>query len=146
MRWSALPLLVFAFACATTTSVTRTGTGIFAPRENAADEEDPPIGLSLSVGAVTPDGDVTLELRNYSQETFAFAGTPDRPALIIEVQSGSTHSRHTIAPWRSGEPYEVPAGERVQLKAAIADASGNVRIGVRSRKFGYVVWTPWIAR
>ncbi|MBV8520174.1 MAG: hypothetical protein JO197_22460 [Acidobacteria bacterium] len=147
MRWSAIALLVLASACVTTTSSTRTGTGVFAPRDNGADDgEDPPIGLTLSVGSVTTNGDVILELRNYSQEPFVFGGTLEHPYLIVEVQSGSTHARHAVAGWRHSETYEVAAGERVQLKASITGASGNVRIGVRSHDYGYVVWTPWFAR
>jgi len=97
------------------------------------------------VGSITPDGAVTLDLRNYSPEPFVFAGAPDRPQLIIEVQLGNTHSRHTISPWSARQKYEVPAGERIQLKASVAGLSGRVRIGIRSHQFGYIVWTDWIA-
>lgn len=145
MRRSAIALIVFAFACTTTTSFTRTGTGIFAPKEDSAAEEEAPRGLSLSIASITSDGTVTLELRNYSLETFVFSGTPDHPRLVIEVQSGSTLSRHTILPLRT-QTHEVPAGERLQLKTNIGGVSGRVRIGIRSKEFGYIVWTNWIAR
>lgn len=146
MRWAAMALVLGALGCVTTTSVTRTGTGLFAPKEESAEEEDVPRGLGLSVGSIASDGTVSLDLRNYSQGPFVFSGTPDQPRLIIEVQSGSTSSRHTISPWRSKQTYEVPAGERLQLKTNIGGASGRVRIGIRSREFGYVVWSEWIAR
>ncbi len=145
MRWAVIALVFGALGCVTTTSVTRTGTGIFAPRGDSADEEEAPRGLTLSAGSIAADGTVTLDLRNYSEEPFVFSGAPDRPQLIIEVQSGSTRSRHTISPW-SKQTYEVPAGERLQLKANIGGASGRVRIGIRSHDLGYVVWTEWIAR
>jgi hypothetical protein len=145
MRWVVIALLFGTLGCVTTTSVTRTGTGIFAPRDDAAEEEEAPRGLGLSAGSIARDGTVTLDLRNYSQEPFVFSGTPDRPQLVIEVQSGSTRSRHRISPW-SKQTFEVPAGQRLQLKANIGGASGRVRIGIRSRDFGYVVWTEWVAR
>jgi hypothetical protein len=145
MRWAAIVLVFGALGCVTTTSVTRTGTGIFAPRGDSAEEEAAPRGLSLSAGLIASDGTVTLELRNYSTEPFVFSGAADRPQLIIEVQVGSTRSRHTVSPW-SRQTVEVPAGERRQLKANIAGASGRVRIGIRSHDLGYVVWTEWIAR
>jgi hypothetical protein len=146
MRWAAVALVFTVLGCVTTTSVTRTGTGIFAPRKDSADEDDPPRGLGLSVASIAPDGTVSLDLRNYSQEPFVFSGTPDQPRLIIEVQSGSTRSRHTISPPLSKQTYEVPAGERLQLKANIDGASGRVRIGIRSREFDYIVWSEWVAR
>jgi hypothetical protein len=142
-------VLVFAFfavACVTTTSVTRTGTGLFAPREKAEEEEDDaPRGLSLSVGSIAPDGTVVLELRNYSIEPFAFAGTKDRPRLEVEVRSGDTFSRHTIRPSFGAQTRELPAGERIELKTNIGGASGRVRIGIQSQEFKYIVWTNWIA-
>jgi hypothetical protein len=145
-RWS-LAFVLFTVACVATTSVTRTGTGIFAPRENSEDEEDDvPRGLSLSVGSIARDGTVTLDLRNYSSEPFAFSGRPNRPRLVIEVHSGNTQSRHTISSSGRTQTYDVPASERIQLKADIGGASGRVRIGVRSQEFGFVVWTDWILR
>jgi hypothetical protein len=147
LRRSSLALVLFAVACVSTTSVTRTGTGIFAPRENSADEEeDVPRGLSLSVGSIAPDGTVTLDLRNYSTEPFVFSGTPNRPRLVIEVHSGNTQSRRTISPSGRTQTQEVPAGERIQLKTNIAGASGRLRIGVRSQEFRFVVWTDWVLR
>jgi hypothetical protein len=147
VRRSALVFVLFAVACATTTSVTRTGTGLFAPRENAAkEEEEAPRGLSLSVGSIASNGAVILDLRNYSTERFVFSGRQDRPRLVIEVHSGSTHSRQTISPSGRAQTQEVPAGERIQLKANLAGASGRVRIGIRSQEFGYIVWTDWMAR
>ena len=145
MRWAAIALLFGTLGCVTTTSVSRTGTGLFAPRGDSAEEEEVPRGLSLSAGTIASDGTVSLDLRNYSEEPFVISGAPDRPQLIIEVQSGSTRSRHTISPW-SKQTFEVPAGERVQLKAKIGGASGRVRIGIRSHDLGYIVWTEWIAR
>lgn len=145
IRLAAIALVLGALGCVTTTSHTRTGTGLFAPREDSAEEEEAPRGLDLSVGFIAPDGTVSLDLRNYSPERFVFSGAPDRPRLIIEVQSGTTRSRHTISPW-GRQTYEVPAGKRIQLKANIAGASGRVRIGIRSQEFGYVVWTEWMAR
>lgn len=145
MRWAAIALVFGALGCVTSTSVTRTGTGLFASHEDAAEEEEAPRGLGLSVGSIAPDGTVNLDLRNYSLDPFVFSGSPDRPRLIIEVQSGDTRSRHIISPLGK-QTYEVPAGERVQLKAKIAGASGRVRIGIRSQEFGYIVWTDWIAR
>ena len=144
MRWAAIALVLGALGCVTTTSVTRTGSGLFAPRESA-DEEEAPRGLTLSSGIIASDGSLSLDLRNYSEEPFVFLGAPDRPQLIIEAQSGSTRSRHTISPW-SKQTYEVPAGERLQLKAKIGGISGRVRVGIRSHDLGYVVWTEWIAR
>ncbi len=145
MRRSAIALVLFALACTTTTSVTRTSSGLFAPKEDSADEEDAPRGLSLSIESIASDGTVTLGLRNYSLETFVFSGVPDHPRVIIEVQSGGTNSRHTILPL-STQTHEVPPGERLQLKTNIGGTSGRVRIGIRSREFGYTVWTDWIAR
>jgi len=79
VAWLAIAACFFALACVTSTSVTRTGTGLFAPRENAAEDEDEaPRGLSLSVSSIANDGTVILDLRNYSLEPFVFAGTPDR--------------------------------------------------------------------
>jgi len=144
MRWAAIALVLGAIGCVTTTSVTRTGSGIFAPRDSA-EEEEAPRGLSLSAGSIAADGTVTLELRNYSEEPFVFSGAQDRPQFLVEVQAGSTRSRHTVSPW-SRQTVEVPAGERRQLKANIGGASGRVRIGIRSHDLGYVVWTDWIAR
>jgi hypothetical protein len=146
LRRVSLVLVFFAFACVTTTSVTRTGTGLFAPREKAEKEEDEaPRGLSLSVGSIARDGTVVLELRNYSMETFGYVGTQDRPRLIIEVRSGDTYSRHTIRPSFGAQTQELPAGERVELKTNIGGASGRLRIGIQSQEFGYIVWTNWIA-
>jgi hypothetical protein len=144
-RWAAIALVFGALGCVTTTSVSRTGTGLFAPRGDSADEDEAPRGLTLSAGSIAADGTVILDLRNYSDGPFVVSGTRDRPHLIIESQSGSTHSRHTISPW-SKQTYEVPAGERLQLKANIGGLSGRVRIGVRSHDLGYIVWTDWIAR
>jgi len=145
MRWAVLALVLGALGCVATTSVTRTGTGLFAPREDSAEEEDAPRGLSLSVGSIAPDGKIRLDLRNYSQEPFVFSGTPAEPRLVIEVESGSTRSRHTISPW-GRNAHEVPAGERLQIEANIGGATGRVRIGLRSRDFGYIVWSDWIAQ
>jgi hypothetical protein len=145
MRWAAIALVFGALGCVTTTSVTRTGTGIFAPHEHDGEDEEAPRGLSLSAGVIASDGTVSLDLRKYSEEPFVFSGAADRPQLIVEVQSGSTRSRHTISPW-SKQNSEVPAGERLQLKANIGGISGRVRIGIRSHDFGYTVWTDWIAR
>lgn len=146
MRRYVIALIFLATACVTTTSVTRTGTGLFAPREPAEEvEEVVPRGLSLSVASIAPDGTVLLDLRNYSQERFVFSGTPDRPALVMELQSGSTHSRQTMRPLRRGATHEVPAGERIQLKTTIAGARGSIRIGIRSSEVGFVVWTNWLA-
>jgi len=143
-RW-ALALVFFAVACVASTSVTRTGTGLFAPRESSAeDEEEAPRGLSLTAGSIAPDGTVVLDLRNYSTEPFVFSGTQNRPRLIIEVQSGGTHSRHTFSPMGRAT-YEVPAGERIQLKANVGGATGRLRIGIRNKEFGYIVWTAWLA-
>ncbi len=144
MRGTAIALVVFALACTTTTSVTRTGTGIFAPKGESAAEEDPPRGLTLEVASIAPDGTVMLDLRNYSNEPFVFSGTPEHPQLIFEVASGNTESRHTISPF-GRTAHEVVAGDRIQLKAKIGGVIGRVRIGVRSREFGYMVWTDWIA-
>ena len=145
MRWAAVALLLTAFGCVATTSVTRTGTGLFAPKDNPGEEENAPRGLSLSIGMIAADGTVTLDLRNYSSESFTFAGTPDQPQLVIEVESGNTHSRHTVSPLVK-QMYELPAGERIQLKAKIGGLSGRLRIGIRSREFGYVVWSEGITR
>ena len=136
---------LFASACATSTSHTRTGTGIFAPRENTSEEDEAPRGLTLSIGSIASDGTVVLELRNYSMEPFVFVGTADRPRLLYEGRSGDAHSRHTIRPSIRTQTHELPAGERIQLKANIGGASGRVRIGIQSKEFGYIVWTSWIA-
>jgi hypothetical protein len=145
LQRAALVFLFFAIACVTTTSVTRTGTGLFAPRESSAEEEDEaPRGLSLSVGSIARDGTVVLDLRNYSMEPFVFAGTKDRPRLVVEVRSGDTHSRHTVRPSFGAQTQELPAGERIQLKTTIGGASGRVRIGIQSQEFGYIIWTNWI--
>jgi hypothetical protein len=147
MRRVVIALVFLVGACTATTSVTRTGTGLFAPRENNADEEeDAPRGLTLSVQSIARDGTVILDLRNYSMEPFVFSGTEDRARLMIEVQSGSTHSRHTISPSIRLKRRELPTGDRVQLKANITGASGSVRIGIRSEEFGFIVWTDWIGR
>ena len=146
MRWAAIALLFGMLGCTTTTSVTRTSTGLLAPRHDSADEDEAPRGLALSIESIAADGTVSLVLRNYSSDPFSFSGAPDRPQLIIEVQSGNTHSRHTVSPWNAGQTHEVPAGERIQLKTSLAGASGRVRIGIRSHEFGYIVWTDWIAR
>ena len=133
-------------ACVTTTSVTRSGTGLFAPREKAVDEEDEvPRGLSLSVNSIASNGIITLDLRNYSMEPFVFGGTPEKPRLMIEVQTANAHSKYTISPWTRTKTHEVPAGERIQLKVDIGATSGRVRIGLRSHEFKYVVWTSWMA-
>jgi hypothetical protein len=145
LRRIALAFLLCAVACVSTTSVTRTSTGLFAPRESSEDEDEAPRGLSLSVGSIASDGTVILELRNYSMDSFVFSGTQDRPRLIIEMHSGSTHSRHTVAPSIRRQTHEVPAGERIQLKTSIAGASGRLRIGIASHELGYIVWTSWIA-
>ena len=144
MRWIIVPLVVVTLACTATTSVTRTGTGIFAPKENLAEEDDVPRGLSLSVESIASDGTVKLVLRNYSSEPFVFSGTPDHPRLNIEVDQGNTHSRHTISPFHKTET-SVAAGDRIELTANIAGASGRVRFGVKSQDVGYTVWTDWIA-
>ena len=144
MRWVAVVLLASAFGCGTS-SFTHTGTGLFAPKENPAEEEKVPRGLSLSIGSIAADGTATLDLRNYSSESFVFSGTPDRPQLIVEVEAGATHSRHTISPL-ARQTYELPAGERIQLKINIGGVSGRLRIGIRSREFGYVVWSEGITR
>jgi hypothetical protein len=146
MRWVAIAIVFGVLGCTTTTSVTRTGTGLFAPRQDSAEEDEAPRGLALSVGFIAADGTVSLVLRNYSSEPFSFSGAPDRPQLIVEVQSGNTHSRHTVSPWNARQTYEVPAGERIQLKVTLGGVSGRVRIGIRSHEFGYIVWTEWIAR
>lgn len=145
MRRIALALLLCAVGCVATTSVTRTGTGLFAPRESAEEEDEAPRGLSLSVGSIASDGTVVLELRNYSMDPFVFSGTQDRPRLVIEVRSGNMHSRHTISPSMRRQTHEVPAGERIQLKTKIGGASGRLRIGIASQEFGYIVWTSWMA-
>lgn len=146
MRRIALAFLLCTVACVTSTSVTRTSTGLFAPRESSEEDDDEaPRGLSLSVGSIASDGTVILELRNYSMDPFVFSGTQDRPRLVIEVHSGNTHSRHTVSPSLRKQTYEVPAGERIQLKTNIAGASGRLRIGIASHEFGYVVWTSWMA-
>jgi len=145
LRHCTLALLLFALACTSSTSVTRTGTGLFAPKEDSVDDDaNVPRGLSLSIASVARDGTATLELRNYSMESFVFSGTLDRPRLVIEVQSGNTQSRHTLSPLGSAK-HEVPAGERVQLKTNIGGVSGRLRIGIRSAEFGYIVWSGWIA-
>lgn len=145
MRLTVITLVLFAFACVSTTSVTRTGTGLFAPREKADDEDAAvPRGLTLTV-ASNVNGMVTLDLRNYSMEPFVFAGTPEKPRLIVEVQTAQAHSKHTISPWTRTKTHELPAGERVQLKIDLGPTSGRVRIGLRSQDFGYTVWTGWMA-
>jgi hypothetical protein len=145
MRRLVIPFALFAFACVASTSVTRTGTGLFAPRENTAEEEEAPRGLTLSVESIASDGTVTLALRNYSQDRFVFTGTQDRPRLVFEVRSGNTFSRHNLMTSVRAQTTEVPAGERIQLKANVGGAPGRVRIGIRSQEFGYTVWTSWIA-
>ena len=134
VRWFALMLVLVSLSCVATTSHTRIGTGLFAPRGGEAEEkeeEEAPRGLSLSIVSIARDGTVVLELRNYSMEPFVFHGTPDRPQYVVEVQSGDTHSRHRVSPWSRGKTHEVPAGERIQLKANIDMISGRVRIGIR---------------
>lgn len=145
MRWAAIALVFGLLGCVTTTSVSRTGTGLFAPRGDSADEEEAPRGLSLSAGSIAADGSVILDLRNYSDGPFVVLGTRERPHLIIESQLGSTQARHTTSAW-SKQTFEVPAGERLQIKASIGGISGRVRIGIRSHDLGYTVWTDWIAR
>ncbi len=145
LRHAVLALVFCAVACVATTSVTRTGTGRFAPRESSEPEEEPPRGLSLSVASVARNGTVVLELRNYSMEPFVFSGTRERPRLVIEVVSGSTHSRHTVSPSLRKQTHAVPAGERIELKSNIGGVSGRLRIGIASQEFGYVVWTSWLA-
>src|ERR1043166_84260 len=128
MRWSAIALLFIAPACTTTTSHTRTGTGIFAPKNTGDDDDaDVPRGLSLSIESIAPNGAVTLTLRNYSDETFTFGGTPNDPDLIFEVRSGATHSHHTLS-HHGGKVSELAAGERLQLKTIVAGATGEIRI------------------
>jgi hypothetical protein len=145
MRWAAIALLFVTLGCVTTTSVSRTRSGLFAPRGDSADEDEAPRGLTLSAGSIAADGTVILELRNYSEEPFVVLGTRDRPHLIIESQLGNTHARHTISAWNK-QTFEVPAGERLQIKASIGGISGRVRIGIRSHDLGYTVWTDWVAR
>jgi hypothetical protein len=145
VRRLAIAMVLLAAACVTSTSVTRTGTGLFAPRENTAEEDDEvPRGLTLSVQSIAPDGTVILDLRNYSMEPFAYSGTPDRARLVIEVESGSTHSRHTVSPSFRARRLELAAGERVSLKTNLGGLRGRVRIGIRSEEFRYIVWTSWI--
>lgn len=149
LRRAFLALAFFAVACVSTTSVTRIGTGLFAPRENSAkeleEEDEVPRGLSLSVASIARDGTVTLDLRNYSAERFVFSGTLDRPRLVVESHSGSMHSRSIISPGRR-QTHEVPAGERLQLKTKMGGESGRVRVGIRSQEFGFTVWTGWFSR
>ena len=144
MRWSAVGLLFLTVACTTTTSHTRTGTGIFAPKPDDTDDDaEVPRGLTLSVDSIAPNGAVILTLRNYSDEPFTFAGTRDEPDLVLEARSRATRSHHTLSHWRGSEVNEVAAGDRMQLKTTIAGATGEIRIGVRSHEFGFVVWTEW---
>ena len=126
--------------------MTRTGTGIFAPRDNVIEEEEAPRGLSLSVGSIASDGTITLDLRNYSLVPFVFAGSQNRPRLVIETLSGTTRSRSTIQPSIRRRTADVPPGERIQVTTNIGGISGRVRIGIQSHEFGYVVWTSWIVR
>ena len=146
VRPLSISLLIFAFAC--TASVTRTSTGLFAPRAAAEseDEEEPPRGLSLTIESVASDGTVTLDLRNYSLSPFVFVGTPDRPRLMIDTNYGGTHSRTKLLPSIRKRRHEVAPGERVRLTTNIAGVSGRVRIGVQSDEFDYIVWTNWIVR
>ena len=145
VRRLAIALVFLAAACVTSTSVTRTGTGLFAPRESTAEEDDEtPRGLTLSVQSIAPDGTVILDLRNYSMEPFKYSGTPDRARLVIEVESGNTHSRHTVSPSFRALRLELAAGERVSLKTNLGGLRGRVRIGIRSEEFRYIVWTSWI--
>jgi hypothetical protein len=146
VRRVVLGFVFFSMACVASTSVTRTGTGIFAPRApDESKEEETPIGLTLSIGSVAQDGTVILELRNYSMEPFTFLGTPDRPRLVVETQSGNSYSKHTISPTLRRQTHEVPAGERIQLETNLLGVTGRVRIGVASHEFGYIVWTNWLA-
>ena len=142
MRSAATLLLFLALGCTTTTSVTRKG-NLFPQRQESEDENEAPRGLTLEIASIARDGTVTLDLRNYSQEPFTFAGTTERPAFVVEVESGKTHSRHTVSPWGRGQTQEVPAGERLQLKAYVTGLSGRVRIGIRSQEFGWTVWSDW---
>jgi len=149
MRWPAITLVLLSFACVSTTSVTRTGTGLFAPSDNAEEEEEneAPAGLSLSVESIASDGTAVLVLRNYSSDTFVFYGSPERPKFIVEEQSGNTHARHVVSSWKRGQKtHEVPAGDRIQLTANLGMGPGRVRIGIRHHEFGYIVWTSWIPR
>ena len=142
MRWSAVALLFFALSCTTTSTFTHTSSGLLKPHD---DEEEAPRGLSLSVQSIAPDGTVVLDLRNYSMETFVFSGTPDRPRLVLETQSGTSHSWTTLWPG-SRSTHEVAAGDRLELKGSIRGITGRVRIGIKSKDFGYTVWTSWLAR
>lgn len=142
MRWTAPLVLVLAIGCVTTTSVTRKG-NLFPQHNESTEEDQAPRGLTLDITSIAPDGTVTLDLRNYSQEPFVFAGTTERPGFVVEVESGRTHSRHTVSPWGRGQTQEVAPGERVQLKAYVTGLTGRVRIGIRHHEFGYVVWSDW---
>ena len=142
MRWAATALLFLALGCTTTTSVTRRG-NLFPQPQESEEADEAPRGLTLDIASIEKDGAVTLDLRNYSQEPFVFAGTAERPAFVVEVESGRTRSRHTVSPWGRGKTQEVPPGERVQLKAYVTGLSGRVRIGIRSQEFGWIVWSDW---
>lgn len=74
---------------------------------------------------------------------FTFAGAPDKPQLLFEVQQGNAHSRHKVTQWTRTKTHELPAGERMQVKTNVGGLSGRVRIGMRSHDFGYTVWTDW---
>src|SRR5690242_14152401 len=129
MRWFAMALLFLPVACTTTTSHTYRGTGVFAPKPDDNDDDaDVPRGLTLSVDSIAPDGTVVLTLRNYSDETFTFAGTSDDPDLVIEQRSRTTRSRHTLSHRRGSRVTDVAAGDRVQLKTIMAGVTGEVRI------------------
>lgn len=143
-RWSAIALLLFSLACVQTTTLSRIESGPFAPKDDPSEEDAVPRGISLSINSVAPDGTIILDLRNYSLEPFVFAGGPEHPRLIIEAQSGSTRSRHTVSRWTRTKTHELPAGERMQLKVDVGGVVGRARIGIRSHDFGYIVWTNWI--
>lgn len=143
MRWAATVLLLLALGCTTTTSVTRRG-NLFPQPQESEEADEAPRGLTLDIASIASGGVVTLDLRNYSQEPFVFAGTAERPAFVVEVESGRTRSRHTVSPWARGKTQEVPTGERIQLTAYVTGLSGRARIGIRSQEFGWTVWSDWV--
>ena len=143
LRRIGIALLLAALACTTTTSVTRSGSGIFAPRDHSAEAEDEtPGGLSLSVESITPDGTARLLLRNYSSSPFVFAGTPAAPHYMIEVQSGHSQSRHTVR-HTGGQTHEVSPGERIELEIGIRGVEGSFRVALRDESAGVTVWSDW---
>ena len=143
-RSAAIALVFFALACGETTSWSHLGS-LYPPHENPTEEDNVPRGLDLSINSVAPDGTIVLDLRNYSLDPFVFAGTPERPRLIIEVQSGNNRSHHTISPWSRSKSHELPPGERLQLKTDLGNLSGRVRIGLRSKDAGFTVWSGWFS-